>query len=77
MAQILIRRLNSKIDDLRTGEYKKIGDLVVIVCCPLCAERHKISKKIYKISADGAVVPIYNCPTCSFREWLILEAWND
>lgn len=49
----------------------------VHVRCPACGGTAEIFET-HEIAADGRVFPAFVCPweTCSFHEWVVLEAWK-
>ena len=48
----------------------------IFVSCPTCAWLEDISVS-HEVSVGGVVTPRYECPMCSFREFLSLDCWNE
>lgn len=77
----MAQRLFMRLDDgpLEPAEFRSRqefdGSTRYEVCCPRCRTVHVLDAAVHTVKRDGAVVPIWPCPSesCPLSEWLILE----
>lgn len=79
-----IRRNLTGEHALSGGEYTTIPNehitrmmITVVICCPLCSAKSKLTDAFIISRRDGLVTPAFQCPKCPLLERLVLDGWAE